>query len=99
MNRGHGECVLLVSPNGNYAEVLSKQGNKLTVLLGCGRQYETTLVEFEKLGAKPVKAGRITKANDEVVYFVAVKDSTPDVYMNGQRHAGCAIFSERRKWV
>lgn len=91
--------MLLVSPNGNYAEVLSKQGNKLTVITGCGQEITTTLVEFEKLGAKPAKAGRITKANDEVVYFVAVAGSTPDVYMNGQRHAGCAIFSERRKWV
>lgn len=99
MNRGHGECVLLVSPNGNYAEVLLKDGNNLSVLTGCGQNLFVTLSEFEQVGAKPVKAQRLTKANDEVVYFVAVAGSTLDVYMNGQHHAGCVIFSERRKWV
>lgn len=100
MGRGHGECVLLVSPNGNYAEVLSKVGDKLTVLLGCGRQYETTLAEFEKLNAKPIKAHRVTKANDEVIYFADVPDGMiADAYVNGQRWPGSAILAERRKWV
>lgn len=99
MDRGHGECVLLVSPNGNYAEVLSKQGSSLVVLTGCGQEITTDVAEFNILEAKPVKAQRITKANGEVVYFAEVSGSTPDLYMGGQRRPGCAIFSERRKWV
>ena len=98
MDRGHGECVLLVSPNGNYAEVLGKQGNKLTVLTGCGQEITTTLAEFEKTSAQPVKANRLTKANDEVAYFVDVEGSTPDIYMGGQRYPGRAILPDQRKW-
>ena len=99
-DRGHGGCVLLVSPNGNYAEVLSKVGDKLTVIMGCGQEITTTLAEFDKIGAKPIKAHRVTKANDEVIYFADVPDGMiADAYMNGQRWPGSAILAERRKWV
>jgi NAD/NADP transhydrogenase alpha subunit len=90
--------VLLVSPNGNYAEVLSKQGHKLTVLMGCGQEVTTTLAEFEKIGAQPVKAHRVTKASGEVIYFAFLPDGNSDLYMGGQRHAGRAMIEGRREW-
>lgn len=82
--RPDAECVLLVSPNGNYAEVLSKQDDKITALFGCGEEKTVPLAEFEKLGAKPVKVWRMNLGG-KPVYLDGETITKGDLYMNGQR--------------
>lgn len=77
---------MLVSPNGNYAEVLSKQGHKITARFGCGREYETTIEEFEKLGAKPVPASRWPVEGDYIYLANGPTWWDLDVFARGKRH-------------
>jgi hypothetical protein len=78
--------VLLVSPNGNYAEVLSKQGDKIMARFGCGREYETTLSEFEKIGAKPVQVSRWGTAKSYTYLADGPGFWDIDCYYDGKRH-------------
>jgi hypothetical protein len=85
LNNGD-QCVLLVSPNGNYAEVLGKQGDKITARFGCGREQETTLAEFEQIGAKPVRASRWCVGEGYTYLADGPTFWDIDVYCGGQRH-------------
>lgn len=86
MARDIGQCVLLVSPNGNYAEVLNKEGETLTVRMGCGRECETTLAEFEKLGAKPVQATRFSVGDSYTYLSSGPTFQDLDMYAEGKRY-------------
>lgn len=86
MDKTFAQCVLLVSPNGNYAEVLGKQGDKITARFGCGREYETPLTEFEKIGAKPMKATRIIDGDIRTYLTDGPSFWDLDLYAGGERH-------------